>query len=181
MANLDKYIEEKPYFFKRIIWRILNLTIFRMLISSKLFRLRNSLLRLFGAKIHKRCMIYASSTIFAPWNLEVGYKSCIGPNVNIYNKSLVSIGRNSVLSQGSHICTASHDIESPTMRLVNSNIIIGNEVWVCAEAFIGPGVKISEGSVVGARAVLFKNVSPWEVWCGNPAIFVKKRLIRNDQ
>lgn len=181
MVSLEKYIEEKPFLLKRLFWKILNMTIFRILVGKQCYWLRNFLLRLFGAKLDKRCLIYASCTIFAPWNLEVGYKSCIGPRVNIYNKAKVIIGDNVVISQESEICTASHDIKSPSMNLIKKDIIIKNKVWVCAQAFIGPGVTIGEGSVIGARGVLFKEVNPWEVWCGNPAKFAKKRIILNEK
>ena len=52
------------------------------------------------------------------------------------------------------------------------------KVWVAAEAFIGMGVIIGEGAVVGARACVFKNVEPWTVVGGNPAKFIKKRIIK---
>ena len=49
--------------------------------------------------------------------------------------------------------------------------------WVAAWAFVGMGVTIGEGAVVGACAVVFKNVEPWTVVGGNPAKFIKKRVI----
>ena len=181
MVSLEQYSEEKPFFLKRLIWKIFNVTFFRILVGKRCYRLRNFILRLFGAQLDKRCLIYPSCTIFAPWNLELGYKSCIGPRVNIYNKAKVTIGENVVVSQGSEICTASHDITSSTMSLIKKDIIIGNKVWICSQVFIGPGVTIGEGSVIGARGVIFKNVNPWEVWCGNPANFVKKRTIFDEK
>lgn len=181
MVSLEQYSEEKPFFLKRLIWKILNVTLFRILVGKHCYGFRNFLLKLFGANLDKRCLIYSSCKIFAPWNLELGYKSCIGPGVNIYNKAKVTIGDNVVISQGSEICTASHDITSPTMALIKKNIIIKNKAWICSQAFIGPGVTIGEGSIIGARAVIFKSVNPWEVWCGNPANFVKKRIIIDEK
>ncbi|MDG1701933.1 MAG: putative colanic acid biosynthesis acetyltransferase [Opitutae bacterium] len=159
----------------------MNKTIFRILVGKQCYRVRNFLLTLFGAKLDNRCLIYPSCTIFAPWNLEVGFKSCIGPRVNLYNKAKLVIGDNVVISQESEICTASHDIESHTMNLIKKDICIKNKVWICSQVFIGPGVTIGEGSVIGARGVIFKDVNPWEVWCGNPAKFVKKRIITNER
>ena len=181
MVSLENYEENKPFFIKRLIWKILNITIFRILIGKKCYRLRNLLLASFGARLHNRCMIYPSCTIFAPWNLEVGALSCIGPNVNLYNKSKIIIGENVVISQQCEICTASHDIKSHSMDLIIKDVIIQNEVWVCAQAFIGPGVILGQGSVIGARSVIFKNVNAWEVWCGNPGKFVKKRIILGEE
>lgn len=61
--------------------------------------------------------------------------------------------------------------------MIKSPIVIADQVWVCADAFIGPGVTIGEGAVVGARACVFKDVEPWSVVGGNPARFIKKRIL----
>ena len=55
----------------------------------------------------------------------------------------------------------------------------GENVWVAAECFVGPGVNIGEGAVVGARAAVFKNVDPWTIVGGNPAKFIKKRIFQD--
>ncbi|MDV7187790.1 putative colanic acid biosynthesis acetyltransferase [Lutibacter sp. TH_r2] len=175
--KLNEYSEKKPKFIKRIFWNVINKTIFRLLIGKKLFFIRNALLRMFGAKIHKRVLIYSSCDIFAPWNLEIDKFSCLGPNVEIYNKSKVVIASNSVISQGSYVCTASHDISKNLLPLVSKQITIKDRVWVAADTFIGMGVTIGEGAVVGARSAVFKNVEPWTVVGGNPAKFIKKRII----
>ena len=80
-----------------------------------------------------------------------------------------------MISQGAHLCTGSHDIDSLNFQLIAQPILLERNVWVCAEAFVGPGVKIAEGCVLGARAVVVKSINEqWSVWVGNP--IVKKRL-----
>jgi len=175
--NLSDYNEVKPHRIKRIIWYIINATIFYILIGRIFKEIRHLLLKLFGAKINKDAYIYSSSKIFAPWNLIVG-RACIGPKTTIYNKDTIIIGNDSVISQGSYLCTASHEITSLMLDLKTKPINIGDKVWIAAEAFIGPGVTIGEGAVVGARAAVFKNVEPWSVVGGNPAVFLKKRVIK---
>lgn len=54
--------------------------------------------------------------------------------------------------------------------------IIGNDVWLGAESLIMPGIKIADGVVIASRAVVTKNVGPYEIWGGNPARFIKKRF-----
>jgi putative colanic acid biosynthesis acetyltransferase WcaF len=61
------------------------------------------------------------------------------------------------------------------MPLITAPITVENYAWVAADAFIGMGVTIGEGAVVGARAAVFKNIDPWSVIGGNPAKFIKKR------
>ena len=178
-VNLSKYNEVKPKYFKRIIWMLINKTIFRLMFGLKLHGIRNYILRIFGAKVPHKCLIYASCKIYAPWNLEVGIHTCIGPNTEVYNKDKVILGENIVISQGSYICTASHDISSNLIPLITSPIRIDNQAWVAADCFVGPGVTVGEGAVVGARSAVFKDVAPWTVVGGNPAKFIKKRIIKD--
>ena len=176
--NLSDYKEEKPHHLKRLFWYVINATIFRLMLGRTTKLLRHSLLKLFGAEINKDAYIYSSATIFAPWNLKVG-RVCIGPNTILYNKDLIVIGDDSVISQGTYLCTASHDISSKMLPLNTAPIIIGDNVWVAADAFVGMGVTIGEGAVVGARAAVFKDVEPWTVVGGNPAKFIKNRVIKD--
>jgi len=137
------------------------------------------MLKAFGAKIDHKAYIYASCKVFAPWNLIVG-RACIGPHTQVYNKAMITIGNDSVISQGAFLCSASHDIVSTMLPLKTASISIGDNVWVASDAFIGMGVTVGEGAVVGARAAVFKSVEPWTVVGGNPAQFIKKRVIEKD-
>jgi len=175
--DLSNYKEPKPHHLKRVIWYFINATLFKLLIGTSLRVPRNVLLRIFGAKIPLKSLVYPSCKIWAPWNLEIGKSSCIGPNTELYNKDKIIIGDNTVISQRSYICTASHNISYNLLPLITKQIIIEDQVWVAADAFIGPGVTVGQGAVVGARAAVFKNVEPWTVVGGNPAKFIKKRII----
>lgn len=177
--SLKYYKEKKPHYLKRLIWYLINATLFRILIGRIFKWARHGLLKAFGASIDKDAYIYHSSTIFAPWNLKVG-RACIGPNTNIYCKDNITIGDEVTISQGTYLCTASHDFTDPLMALTTAPIIIETRVWIAADAFVGMGVTIGEGAVVGARAAVFKNIEPWTVVGGNPAKFIKKRVIKNE-
>lgn len=178
MKHLYNYKEIKPHKFKRFIWFIINETVFRCLPGMHLRYVRNALLKLFGANIPWRVPIYSSVKIFMPWNLTVGKYSCIGPYVIIYNKDVITIGNSVVISQNSNLCTASHNISDSQMALVTKPITIEDRVWIAAEAFVGMGVTIGQGAVVGARAAVFKDVPPWTVVGGNPAQPIKKRIVK---
>lgn len=171
--DLSRYQEVKPCRIKRLVWSLLNATLFRCLPST----LRNVLLRAFGAKIGKS-LVYPSVKIFAPWNLEIGDFSCIGPRVELYCKDKITIGDSSVISQDSYICAASHDITSPVMATLNKPITIGSNVWIAAKAAVMPGVTIADGTVVAACAVVAKSTESWTVVGGNPAKFIKKRELK---
>jgi len=161
----------------RVIWKVIYVFLFRPFASKFFRRWRNLLLRLFGAKIHRNAGIYASATIWAPWNLHLDDNAWIGPKVNCYNVDFISLGKNTTISQGAHLCTASHNIMSVDHELITAPIILKDEVWVAVDSYINMGVTIGQGAVVGATASVYKDVEPWTVVGGNPAKFIKKRII----
>lgn len=137
---------------------------------------RALLLRLFGAKLGTNVHVYPQVKVWAPWLLKVGDKVGIANGVTLYNMAPMIIGDNCVVSQGAHLCGGSHDIDSENFQLIAKPIVLEKNVWVCAEAFIGPGVTVAEGCVLGARAVVVKSINePWSVWVGNPALMKKMR------
>lgn len=109
----------------------------------------------------------------------MGKNSCLSSDVDCYNVDIVLIGSNVVVSQKAYLCTASHEITHVTYPLIVSPIIIKDQAWIAADAFVGMGVTIGEGAVVGARSVVTKNVEPWTVVGGNPARFIKNRILYN--
>jgi len=140
-----------------------------------LFRYRVFLLRLFGADVSTGFRIYPSVRVWSPRNLQAGLDSTIGPRVNFYNQGRVVLGERVIVSQDATICASTHDYNDPLHPLVLAPVTIHNDAWICAEAFIGPGVTVGEGAVIGARAVLTKDAEPWAVYAGNPARKIKDR------
>lgn len=139
---------------------------------------KRCLLRLFGAKIANTAVVHSRAKIYYPANLTMEAYSCIASDVDCYNVAHITIGANSTVSQGAYLCTASHDITNPFNPLITAPIIIEDQAWVAAEAFVGMGITIGQGAVVGARAAVFKSVEPWTVVGGNPAKFIKKRILK---
>jgi putative colanic acid biosynthesis acetyltransferase WcaF len=143
------------------------------------FGWRRFVLRCFGAKIGSHVNVYPSAWIYYPWNLTAGDWSAIGEDALIYNLGPVTLGQKVTISHRAHLCAGTHDYSKADMLLSKPPIVIRDQVWICADAFIGPGVIVGEGAVVGARAVVTKDVEPWSVVAGNPARFLKKREIRS--
>ncbi len=121
-----------------------------------------------GASVGKGVHISPSAKIFIPWNLTIGDHSSIGFESLIYNLGPITIGQRVTISQRAHLCGGSHDCRDATMPLLKLPITIGDDAWVCADAFVGPSVTVGEGAVVGARAAVFKDVAPWTIVGGNP-------------
>ena len=138
---------------------------------------RRFLLRLFGAQVGVHVQIYPSVKIFIPWNLSIGHYSSIGFDALIYNLGPINIRERVTISQRTHLCGGSHDCRDATLPLLKLPITIGNDVWICADAFVGPNVVVGDGAVVGACAAVFKNVESWIIVGGNPAKEIGKRTL----
>jgi putative colanic acid biosynthesis acetyltransferase WcaF len=141
------------------------------------FRLwRIFLLRCFGADVASTASIRGSSKVWAPYFLVMGEHSCLGPNVICYDMARILIDDGAIVSQRAFLCAGSHAIDDPNFQLIAKPIRIGRNAWVAAEAFVGPGVSVGDGAVLGARAVAFENLDPWCVYVGNPAMKTRKRV-----
>ena len=160
----------------RILWTIVWGLFARPLPRSVGKGWKNFLLRLFGAKIARTAHVYSSAKVYYPPNLTMGEYSCLASDVDCYNVAPIFIGDNATVSQGAYLCTASHDISDPKNHLITAPIIIEDQAWVAAKAYIGMGVTIGQGAVVGATASVYKDVDPWTIVGGNPS---KQIGIRN--
>jgi putative colanic acid biosynthesis acetyltransferase WcaF len=159
--------------FARVLWAI-GSVLFR-LTPRPLFEVRSQILRLFGARVGRHVRVHSTVRIFAPWQLRIGAYSAIGDGAIIYNLGMVTIGERSTISQYAHLCGGTHDHRHPEFLLVRSPITVGDEVWICADAFIGPGVTVGNRAIVAARGVVVKDVSPATIVGGNPARMLKLR------
>ena len=135
------------------------------------------LLMRFGMRHCGHVSVYPSVNVWAPWNVEMGSYVAIDDQVNLYSVDKITIGTKVAISREAFICTASHDITKPNRPLITAPITICDGVWIGARAIILPGVTIGEGAVVAAGAVVTKNVEPFTVVGGNPAKFIKKRML----
>jgi putative colanic acid biosynthesis acetyltransferase WcaF len=169
-----------PVYLGRIAWSVTWATIWP-LCWQRAYVLRAAILKLFGARTGFKAKFARTAWVEMPWNLTLADYVAFGPRVIVYNLGPVTVGAHTVISQGVHICAGTHDYEDPSYPLVKAPIVIGNYVWIAADAFIGPGVTIGDGAVVGARAVVVKDVPPWTVVAGNPAKPIKMRTQKNDR
>ena len=140
---------------------------------------RRALLRAFGAKVGRGARVHASAAIWLPANLSLGEGVLVGPGARLYNQGRIAIGAWSVISQRAHLCASTHAVDDPDFQLVVRPIAIGARCWVAAEAFVGPGVTMADGSVLAARGALFEDAEPDGIYRGNPAQLVRRRARRH--
>lgn len=141
---------------------------------------RRFLLRVFGARIGRNTKPYPTMRVWAPWNLTMDEGSVIGDGADCYSVAPISLGAGAVVSQRAFLCTASRDFDDSAMPLIAAPIVVGAKAWICAEAYVGPGIHVGDGAVVGARAVATRDVDPWTVVAGNPAVGVRARRPSHD-
>ena len=180
IVDLSKYENHlgKKHQVVRLLWGLTWGLLARPFPRSLCSGWKRMLLRLFGAKIDNTAVVYSSASVYYPANLVMGRFSCLASDVDCYNVAPIIIKDNVTVSQGAYLCTASHDITDPLHPLITAQIVLENQAWIAAGAFVGMGVTIGEGAVVGARAAAFKNVEPWTVVGGNPAKVIKERVLK---
>jgi putative colanic acid biosynthesis acetyltransferase WcaF len=158
----------------RVVWNATWLLLYRFS-PRPLHGWRCFLLRAFGAKLGSNCHLYPGSKVWAPWNLVCEDQVTFADGAEIYNPAPIEFGSHAIISQGGYICGATHDFDDPQFPLLAYAMRVGAYAWVCARASVGPGVNLGEGSVLGLASVAVKDLEPWGVYAGAPAVKVKDR------
>jgi putative colanic acid biosynthesis acetyltransferase WcaF len=163
----------------RVAWQLSAFLLFQY--SPKpLHAWRSFLLRCFGAKVGRGVHVYPGVKIWAPWNLDLADECGIASGAILYSQGQITIGKRTVVSQGAHLVTGTHDYSDAGFPLITKPIHIGDYAWVATEAFIHPGVTIGTGCVIGARAVVNKDMPAWMVCAGHPCKPLKSRQLNSE-
>ena len=136
---------------------------------------RRFLLRSFGATMGEGSDVRPSASVWNPRNLVMGRHSTIGGGAHCYSMGPIVLGDHVVISQRAHLCAGTHETDTAAMQLQARPIRIGSHAWIAAEAFVGPGVTVGEGAVLGARGVATRDIAPWGIYAGNPATRLRDR------
>jgi putative colanic acid biosynthesis acetyltransferase WcaF len=177
-GNPDAYL--RPAFprrvrMKRLAWNAVWRLLYRF--SPRPFHgWRTMLLRAFGAKMGPHCHFYPKSKVWAPWNLVCEDQVTAADGAEIYNPSPMSFGSHAILSQDSYICGATHDYDDPAFPLIAYAMHVGARSWVCARASVAPGANVGDGAVLGLGSVATRDLEPWTVYAGVPAVKVRERV-----
>ena len=164
---------------RRVAWVVGRL--FIRLSPRPAFGWRRCVLRAFGAEVGKGVHIYPSTHIYMPWNVSLGDWSALGEHVFIYSLGKVRIGSKVTLSYRSHVCAGTHDLNQRDLPLIKAPVVLSDDVWVGTEAFVGPGITVQPAAVIGARAVVVKDVEPAAIVAGNPARIIGHRNLAAGQ
>lgn len=111
--------------------------------------------------------------------LKIGNNSGLG--VNCIAVGPITIGDNVMIGPEVMIYTVNHRHELLDVPMNSQGyeepkeVKIGNDVWIGSRVILLPGVEIGDGAIIGAGSVVTKNVEPYCIVAGNPAVKVKKR------
>jgi putative colanic acid biosynthesis acetyltransferase WcaF len=138
---------------------------------------RSWILRLFGATIGVNMYMKPRVRVKFPWYLTVGDHCWIGEDVWIDNLAPVWIGSHVCVSQGAYLCTGNHDWAKPNLKLFTRPIRLERGCWVGAKTLVGPGVTVNEGAILTAGSVATRDLLPFGIYTGNPAVLTKQRVV----
>ena len=158
----------------RALWEVLRSPLFSWT-PRPCWAWRRAVLRIFGAQVGPNVHIHPTVRIAVPWNLSICKNASIGDGAIVYSLGRISIGRDVTVSQYVHLCAGTHDYRRADMLLLKPPINIEEGAWVCADAFVGPGVTVGSYAIVAARAVVVRDVNPWTIVAGNPAKLIRRR------
>jgi putative colanic acid biosynthesis acetyltransferase WcaF len=179
--QLDRY--DNSWFYpggsmlRRAVWLFVGQPLLRFsLIPSSSFRVQ--LLRLFGARIGHGVVIKPAVIVKYPWHLVVGDHCWIGEHAWIDNLTTVRISSNVCVSQGAYLCTGNHDWSDPAFGLLVASIELDEGSWAGAKCVLTPGSHLGKGAIASAGSVIIGSIPDFEIYAGNPARFVRRRLLK---
>ncbi len=180
-VDLSRFDNTKTYdpgagVVKRTLWYFTNALFF----LNPLFPFRSPkpmLLRLFGARVGKGVVIHPGVNIKFPWKLSIGDHSWIGQRAWLDNLDQLTIGNNVVISQGAMIIQGSHDYKKVDYPTYTKPVVLEHGSWVGAGAIVTLGVTMKSHSVLSAGSMASKDLEPYTINQGNPAVPVRERVV----
>ncbi len=161
---------------KRTLWYFTNIFFF-LNPWNPFSGLKCRILRLFGAKVGEGVIIKPAVNIKYPWRLRIGNHCWIGEQVWIDNLEDVLIEDHVCLSQGAMLLTGNHNYKRPTFDLVIGTIVLETGAWIGAKSVVCPGVRVMSHAILSVGSVATKDLAPWTIYQGNPAVALRKRIM----
>jgi putative colanic acid biosynthesis acetyltransferase WcaF len=161
---------------REFLWLFVSLILFQ-LCPVKFSRLKCWVLRSFGARIGRGVIIKPGVKITFPWKLTIGNDVWLGEECWLLNLDQLFIGNNVCISQRAFLCTGNHNYKSPSFDLMVKPIIVEDGAWLCANSWVGPGVRVGTHAVLTPGSVACGDLEPFGIYRGNPAEFTKSRVM----
>lgn len=166
--------KEMPKVIKAIYYSVV---LFGNVVINKLpsRHLRKWFYQMMGAQIGKNTFPCRRVEVLLPKGLKLADGVAVGWFAELDARGGISIDHDTNISSHVKLITGSHDIDDPNFTADFRPIKIGHHCWIGTGAIILQGISIGDGAVIGAGAVVTKDVPAYEVWGGVPAKFIRKR------
>jgi acetyltransferase-like isoleucine patch superfamily enzyme len=135
--------------------------------------------RIFGMKIGSGSTLHMHASFYNPINITIGEDSIIGEGAVLDGRDKLTIGNHVDIATDVMIYNSQHDIKDPDFKAICSPVVIQDYVFIGPRAIILPGVTIKKGAVVGAGAVVTKDVEEYTIVGGVPAKQIGVREIKD--
>ena len=135
--------------------------------------------RVFGMKIGRGSTIHMGLRLYNPFNIEIGDDSIVGEDTVLDGRGKLMIGNHVDIASEVMIYNAEHDVRDPNFCTVQAPVTIEDYVFIGPRAIILPGVTIKRGAVVGAGAVVTKDVEEYSIVGGVPAKHIGERNVKD--
>lgn len=129
----------------------------------------------FQMSMEEDVVIYKGLTAIDLWKIHVGKGSIVGDDNMLDGRGEVVIGKNVNLSSQVRIWTGQHDVQGLQFEYVDGKVVIGDRAWISGNVTILPSVTVGEGAVVASGAVVTKDVEPYAIYGGVPAVKIGTR------
>jgi len=141
--------------------------------------IRRFFYRLGGIEIGKGSTLHMGARFYNPWNIKIGEDSIVGEDVVLDGRDKLTIGNHVDIATDVMIYNAQHDVRDVGFRAIQAPVIIQDYVFIGPRAIILPGVTIRKGAVVGAGAVVTKDVEEGIIVGGVPAKQIGVREVKD--
>ncbi len=135
--------------------------------------------RLAGVKIGKGSTLHMGITFYQPENIQIGEDSIIGENTVLDGRDKLHIGDHVDIASEVMIYNSQHDVNDEFFSAIVKPVIIRDYTFIGPRAIILPGVTIGKGAIVGAGAVVTKDVSDFAIVGGVPAQVIGERKLKD--
>ena len=164
--------------FKRSVWHLVNAAFLLNPVNPS-SRLKVALIRLFGGKVGAGVVLKPGINVKHPWFLTVGDHTWIGEGVWLDNTfAPITLGSHVCVSQGAYLCTGNHDWSDPAFGLMERPLTVEDGAWIGARAAVLPGARIASHTVLTGGSVIARATEAYTVYAGNPAVPVRRRVVR---
>lgn len=132
------------------------------------------ILRLFGCRISGAPFVHSRARITHPWNLTLHHLACLGDRSHAYALGPITLHPGCTVAQEAYLCSATHQFDNASMPLITAPVVIAENAFIGARAFVLPGVTIGAHSIIGACAVVTRSVPAQSTAAGTPAKIIPR-------